>query len=137
MEKKIINHTTLLISSGTSGIFSGLIGGICCCLPFFSGIVSVLIYEFIESKPISFSGAILASSFSGFIAAIPASLLNLLALAYVIKNQEKLSPDLQVLFSHVTTDQIHFLDTLLPMTFLFVTISVFGGLLHQLIRNST
>ena len=136
METQITNPVTFVISCLASGLLSGLIGGVCCCLPFFSGIGALSLYQYIERRPLSFVFAVLAALLSGLIASVPASLLNLLAWFYVDQNKELLSAELKPLLQEMGT-QPSFGITLLSFALLFAVLSLVGTLLSLVFRSAT
>jgi len=132
MEKTINKPIPFAISCLTSGILSGLIGGVCCCLPAFSGIGAALLYKYIEKTSLPMSKVLLASVISGIIAAIPASLLNMLSVGYVLQNKHFLPPNAALLFENATQGSFNFIDTFISMSLIFVVLSVAGGFFYQL-----
>lgn len=132
METTINKPFPFIISCLTSGILTGLIGGVCCCLPAFSGIGAAVLYKYIEKSTLPLSKVLLASIISGIIAAIPASLLNMLSIAYVLQNKHLLPPNAALLFENATQGSFNFIDTFISMSLLFVVLSVVGGFFYQL-----
>ena len=135
MEKTITNPFTLIISCLTSGVFSGILGGCCPCLPIFSGIGVSILYRYIEKATLTFPGVLLASIFSGVIASIPASLINVLAISFSLANKEVLPPDLKMLLVKVSSEQLGFINTFLSTSIFFVILSLIGGIFHYLLST--
>jgi hypothetical protein len=134
MEKTINKPIPFTISCLTSGILSGLIGGVCCCLPVFSGIGAAALYKYIEKTSLPMSRVLLASVISGIIAAVPASLLNMLSVGYVLQNKHLLPPNAALLFENATQGSFNFTDTFISMSLIFIALSVAGGFFYQLVN---
>ena len=123
------------IAAVTSGLLSGIVGGCCCCLPFFSGIISCRLYEFMEKRPVHLTQGLWLSLVAGGVAAIPVWLLNLFSQRYLQQNKASLPPEFQSFVSQMSVNQDDYFFEFWS-TFVFTSVLAMGvGAMYLLFRK--
>ena len=94
-----------------------------------------MLYRYIEKEALPLPRVILGSLLAGITTAVPTTLLNMLASAYLQKNMELVPPELAALIVQVTESSDDFVSSFLSIAIVAVPLSVVGGVFHHLLRS--